>query len=727
MNTHSLAQLAWPAARLAEAVEAIGQACGAPGKGGPGVDSALSGRTPAASVLRDPAALRGWIDLAAARLGLEAEPVDATYAEASRLLCEAGPAIVRLPGEGEPSFLALLCGGGRRLRLLGPDGTVHKVPLEEVRSALCLEIETPISAEVDRVLDEAQIHGKRRARARKALLRELLPASRISGAWMVRPAGTAALRFQARDGRLRRLLVSFLLALMLLQLLWVGAWWLLGRGALEGRLDTGWLAAWALMLASWIPLELAATWTSGLLSFRAGALLKRRLLAGALQLQTEDIRHLGSGGLLGRVIESGVVEQMSVTGAFLLASAVFELSLAGLVLACGAGGVLHVALLGGWLGLAAWLGARYWARLRDWTRVRLEMTNDVVERMVGHRTRLAQEAPERWHEGEDEALDSYVALSLRLDRAALVIQALLPRGWTILGLLGLAPAFIFGGKSLASFAVGIGGMLLGSQAFRHLADGLERSLAALVAWRWVRPFWDAAARTEPLGEPEFAWPAKAARTAAGDSSEDRGGTVPILDLREVTFRHRTRTEPVLKKVDLKVWAGDRILLEGPSGGGKSTLASLLSGARNVGSGLLLLRGLDREVVGKDGWRRTVVLVPQFHENHVFLGSFAFNALMGRGWPPSMEDFQEAERTCRALGLGPLLERMPGGLFQSVGETGWQLSHGERSRLYIARALLQGGEVTILDESFAALDPETLRQNLGFVLEKASTLVVIAHP
>jgi ABC-type transport system involved in cytochrome bd biosynthesis fused ATPase/permease subunit len=101
--------------------------------------------------------------------------------------------------------------------------------------------------------------------------------------------------------------------------------------------------------------------------------------------------------------------------------------------------------------------------------------------------------------------------------------------------------------------------------------------------------------------------------------------------------------------------------------------------------------------------------------------------MGRGWPPSAEDFKEAERTCRALGLGPLLERMPGGLLQNVGETGWQLSHGERSRLYIARALLQGAEVTILDESLAALDPETLRRNLGFVLERASTLVVIAHP
>jgi ATP-binding cassette subfamily B protein len=63
----------------------------------------------------------------------------------------------------------------------------------------------------------------------------------------------------------------------------------------------------------------------------------------------------------------------------------------------------------------------------------------------------------------------------------------------------------------------------------------------------------------------------------------------------------------------------------------------------------------------------------------------------------------------------------------VGEMGWQLSHGERSRLFIARALLQEAEVVILDESFAALDPETLQRALLCVIQRAKTLVVIAHP
>jgi ATP-binding cassette subfamily B protein len=67
---------------------------------------------------------------------------------------------------------------------------------------------------------------------------------------------------------------------------------------------------------------------------------------------------------------------------------------------------------------------------------------------------------------------------------------------------------------------------------------------------------------------------------------------------------------------------------------------------------------------------------------------AFNLLMGRRWPPEPEDLGEAETICREMGLGRLLDAMPGALMQMVGETGWQLSNGEKSRVFLARALLQ---------------------------------------
>jgi ATP-binding cassette subfamily B protein len=105
----------------------------------------------------------------------------------------------------------------------------------------------------------------------------------------------------------------------------------------------------------------------------------------------------------------------------------------------------------------------------------------------------------------------------------------------------------------------------------------------------------------------------------------------------------------------------------------------------------------------------------------------FNLLLGCTWPPTQREVAAAETLCRDLGLGPLLDRMPGGMSQQVGETGWQLSHGERSRVFLARALLQQAELVILDESFAALDPQTLEQCLECARRHSATIVVIAHP
>jgi ATP-binding cassette subfamily B protein len=183
---------------------------------------------------------------------------------------------------------------------------------------------------------------------------------------------------------------------------------------------------------------------------------------------------------------------------------------------------------------------------------------------------------------------------------------------------------------------------------------------------------------------------------------------------------------VLNGATLRISPGDRYVLEGASGAGKSTLVSLLVGLREPTSGQLLINGLDRRALGADAWRQHIAASPQFHENHVLAETFAFNLLMGRQQALGPDDLPEAEEICRELGLGDLLDRMPAGMLQMVGETGWQLSHGERSRLYIARALLQNAGVIVLDESFAALDPENLKRALECVVKRAPALLVISH-
>jgi ATP-binding cassette subfamily B protein len=111
---------------------------------------------------------------------------------------------------------------------------------------------------------------------------------------------------------------------------------------------------------------------------------------------------------------------------------------------------------------------------------------------------------------------------------------------------------------------------------------------------------------------------------------------------------------------------------------------------------------------------------------VVSGSLAFNLLMGRRWPAEASDLVEAERVCRELGLGDLLERMPAGLHQIVGESGWRLSQGEQTRVFLARALLQQPELLILDESFSALDPENVERAMRCVSNRAQAVLAISH-
>jgi ATP-binding cassette, subfamily B, bacterial len=279
------------------------------------------------------------------------------------------------------------------------------------------------------------------------------------------------------------------------------------------------------------------------------------------------------------------------------------------------------------------------------------------------------------------------------------------------------------GIRFAELAIALGAMLGAYGALGSLTAGALTLGSAKVAWSRVGELFHAASRFEDQGNARVALAALRPVQRGLDTAE----RAPILDVRGLAYRYPSRHEPILGSCELRVLDGDHVLLEGPSGAGKSTLAALIVGLRQPDTGHILLSGLDRSTLGARGFRQRVASAPQFHENHILSGSFAFNLLMGRGWPASAADLLEAEEICRALDLEPLLRRMPSGIHQIIGETGWQLSHGERSRLFLARALLQRAELVVLDESFGALDPGTLSRCMHAVLAQSRTLIVIAHP
>src|SRR5262249_27598320 len=151
-------------------------------------------------------------------------------------------------------------------------------------------------------------------------------------------------------------------------------------------------------------LEAWASWLQGWLAISFGGLLKQRLLAGSLEMDTDQIRHQGVGQLLSRVLESESLEALSLTGGAATVLSAVELTLAAVVLAIGAAREVTLSLFAGWLVLVSVVAWRYSRCRREWMLQRNHLTHDLVEKMNGHRTRIAQQPAELWHDGEDRDL-----------------------------------------------------------------------------------------------------------------------------------------------------------------------------------------------------------------------------------------------------------------------------------------------------------------------------------
>jgi ATP-binding cassette subfamily B protein len=569
---------------------------------------------------------------------------------------------------------------------------------------------------LDDAVQQMRISSRARTRARTALLRERLNGLPFHGAYVIRLPAGSAVAAEAREFGLPGRLAALMLTHVTQYVLFLASWWLLGRGLLDGAVDPAWLWGWALLLLTLVPLRLLTSWLQGTIAVAGGAWLRRRLLRGAQRIERQELRVSGPGRFFGVIVEAAAVESLALSGGVSALLAVVELALTAIVLSQAAGIAAGGVLLA-WTGTSLWGTWSYVRRRHAWTQERVSMTDHLVQCMVGHRTRLAQQPARRRHVHEDESLHQYLQSGRAMDRVELWLTAVVPRGWLVIAVAGILPV-VSGAPATARVAVTVGAVLLGYRALRRLSAGLSALAGAAIAGHAVRPLVRASSRAELPTPPAFA--VRRSRDAA-----DVGDGL-LAQIRDVGFRYRAGGEPVLQSCTLNVPGGARVLLEGPSGSGKTTFVSILAGLETPDSGLLLLNGLDRSILRTAGWRSRVVLAPQPQENYLVGGTLAFNLLLGRRWPPQRADLAEAEQVCRDLGLGDLLDRMPGGLQQIVGETGWQLSQGERARVFLARALLQNPELLMLDESWGALDPENVERAIRCIAARAPAVIAIAH-
>jgi ATP-binding cassette, subfamily B, bacterial len=489
------------------------------------------------------------------------------------------------------------------------------------------------------------------------------------------------------------------------------SWYFLGSAALSGRADTGWLLAWALALSCTVPLRVVSRWLEGVVTIGFGGLLRQRMLVGAMALEPDSMRASGTGELLSEVLETDTIDTLGAVSLVQAGLGIVELVIAVLLLMWVINGTVQVVLLLMTLVLALHMMRRNLQQCAALTQYRLTLTARLVENMAAHRTRLAQQSPGDWHRIEDDDLAQYLVASRAMDGLSSWL-IVIPRVYVLVAVAVLGAAFVSGHTAPAALAITFGAILFAATAFEHFVMGYSRGIGAWVAWRVAQPIFEAGAKLQaPVS----------AEVASGLTS------APILIAHELSYRHHERKESVLKGCALTVLQGDKILLQGNSGSGKSTLAALLTGQRMPSSGFILASGLDHHTLGTKAWRQRVATVPQYHENHILSATLAFNLLLGRLYPHTPADCDDATKVCEELGLGPLIARMPSGLNEMVGETGWKLSQGEASRVFLARALLQPADVVVLDEAFAALDPDTLAQCLDYTMRRISTLILIAHP
>ncbi len=195
-----------------------------------------------------------------------------------------------------------------------------------------------------------------------------------------------------------------------------------------------------------------------------------------------------------------------------------------------------------------------------------------------------------------------------------------------------------------------------------------------------------------------------------------------IEFDRVYFKYQGSEDWVLRDIRLNIQAGETVAFVGMSGGGKSSLISLIPRFYDIQQGRILLDGTDIKDITIKSLRNQIGMVLQ--DNILFSGSVRENILFGK--PGASEE--EIIRAAIAANAHDFIESLPNGYDTEIGERGVKLSGGQKQRMAIARVFLKDPRILVLDEATSALDLESehLIQESLEKLAKDRTTLIVAH-
>lgn len=195
-----------------------------------------------------------------------------------------------------------------------------------------------------------------------------------------------------------------------------------------------------------------------------------------------------------------------------------------------------------------------------------------------------------------------------------------------------------------------------------------------------------------------------------------------ISFEDVSFTYQEAENPAVNHISFVVPEGKTVALVGPSGGGKSTVASLIPRFWDTEQGAVKIGGVDVRNIQSSELLKLVGFV--FQDNHLFKTTLLDNIRAAR--PEATDD--QIQAAVKAAMCQDIIDKMPNGLQTVIGTKGVYLSGGEQQRIALARAILKDAPIIVLDEATAFADPQNEHQiQKGFeTLMKGKTVVMIAH-